>query len=394
MKKFAIKVLAVSLLFMGVGSVFQSVGAKMRSDDKALELVRMARIALGGDGALKQVTGMRITATTTETLEKDGQMEVRNGAASYVFDMNGRFKKSLRIGEGDGAAETKDIEVVLGKDKIDSVGGDTQGTGLVTVGEGDGKTKHIVITKVESADGVTKTEDGKVVFKDKDDVEHTIPADGERVMVFKSEDGKTVRMVNDEETVIDGNTSGGTWNSADGKVYTTSKVAMMHGKGGHGEMSRIALGLLLSPPAGADVSYKFIGEGEVDGFPSNIIGVELENTSFKLYLDRASNLPQMISYTAGGPMHVRVKQDGNETGEMKVMVVKGKDMVKVQPIEQTIRFSDFRAVDGVLLPFKWIESDNGKTRRTLDITNYEINPQGLADEFGGEKGVVIVKKSN
>ena len=77
-----------------------------------------------------------------------------------------------------------------------------------------------------------------------------------------------------------------------------------------GEMLRTTLGLLITAPEGIDVSYKYEGEGTVDGYPANIIFVEAPGTSFKLFLDASTNLPRMISYT--GHSAVFFKKSNNE----------------------------------------------------------------------------------
>ena len=51
MKRFVISILSIAVFFVGLGSLVEHVGAKFKSDEKALEIVRKARIAIGGDAA-------------------------------------------------------------------------------------------------------------------------------------------------------------------------------------------------------------------------------------------------------------------------------------------------------------------------------------------------------
>ena len=53
MKSFIVSVLCVSVFFIGLGSLVDKVGATFKSDEKALELVRKARQAIGGDNAVR-----------------------------------------------------------------------------------------------------------------------------------------------------------------------------------------------------------------------------------------------------------------------------------------------------------------------------------------------------
>ena len=61
MKRFVISVLSIAVFFVGLGTLCDQVAAKFKSDDKALEIVRKARTALGGDAALAEVRSMTIT---------------------------------------------------------------------------------------------------------------------------------------------------------------------------------------------------------------------------------------------------------------------------------------------------------------------------------------------
>src|SRR4029077_7499357 len=63
------------------------------------------------------------------------------------------------------------------------------------------------------------------------------------------------------------------------------------------ELFRWTLGLFLSPPVAMAVSYTFGGEVTAADRPCNLVIAETGGTSVKLYLDRSSNLPVMMSYT-------------------------------------------------------------------------------------------------
>ena len=72
MKKFAITILTVAVFFVGLGALVDNVGAKFKSDEKALDLVRKARVAIGGDAAITAVQSMRIVGQTTRTVKVNG----------------------------------------------------------------------------------------------------------------------------------------------------------------------------------------------------------------------------------------------------------------------------------------------------------------------------------
>ena len=60
--------------------------------------------------------------------------------------------------------------------------------------------------------------------------------------------------------------------------------------------------------------------------------------------------------------------------------------------EFTVKFSDYRTVNGVQLPFKWTQTVGGELDETFDVTNYEINPANIADKFKNQNVMVRMKK--
>ena len=79
MKRFIVTVFGAAIFFVGVGTIVDKVGAKFKSDEKALELVRQARKAIGGDTAIDAVQSMRIVGQTTKTFKMDGVARSESG---------------------------------------------------------------------------------------------------------------------------------------------------------------------------------------------------------------------------------------------------------------------------------------------------------------------------
>ncbi len=52
-----------------------------------------------------------------------------------------------------------------------------------------------------------------------------------------------------------------------------------------------------------------------------------------------------------------------------------------------VKFSDYRSVNGVQLPFKWTQTDE-----TFNVTSYEINPVNIGEKFQNQKVFVRTKK--
>jgi hypothetical protein len=177
--------------------------------------------------------------------------------------------------------------------------------------------------------------------------------------------------------------------TADGQEITVKKrvAEEHHAEMRHNELLRTLLGLLLSTPAGMDVSYTYGGEQQVDSRPCNVVVATVGGDSVKLYLDSSSNLPVMIAYTGTDMPHmikfekpVAPPADGS-----KDVIFFRNEGGPGQTAEFQVRFSDYRSVDGVQLPYKWVTTVNGAASETLDVSNYEVNPANIADAFGKQK---------
>jgi len=60
--------------------------------------------------------------------------------------------------------------------------------------------------------------------------------------------------------------------------------------------------------------------------------------------------------------------------------------------EFQVRFTDYRSVNGVQLPYHWTTSANGALDETFDVTNYEVNPANIAEKFQHEQLLLRTKK--
>lgn len=376
MKRFVISIVGASVFFLGLGGIVEHTGAKFKSDQKALELISRAREAIGGDASLRGVNSMTIAGTATQFSEKDGIPSANLGAVEINLEMPAKFSKTIKIGNPPDTAADGEMHK-----KIDVVVLNNEGDSTSAVPETEGADKNVF---------VIRKGDGDVEWKTSDDVEFR--SEGGKVLMRK-DDGSVVELPRDGKHKIivreSAESGDGVWNTEDGRKIVierdSSAFGGLHGRSG-GEMLRTTLGLLMTAPEGIDVSYKYEGEQTVDGYPANVIFVEAPGTSFKLFLDASTNLPRMISFTGHNAVFLR-KTHNEEISKEELIEMKMKAAI---PVEHQIRFSDFRSVDGLMLPYRWSESVGGRQTQIIDVSTYEINPPNIADKFGKEK--VFVRK--
>ena len=348
MKKLTALLLKFSLILSGVMILTNHVDATKRDVQSAMSLIEQARTAIGGDAALTQIQSLSMKGTSTRTFQVEGQAERQ---------INGEFELALM--QPDGLFRIEKLSV------------NHDGAEAAPPGDGAGVGKRVI--RIETAD--------KVVA----------PGSGEPV-------GEAHVRQNDE-------------------------------------LTRYMIGLLLTAPSKANVTYDYVGDGDVDGAKADVIAVSSQGGPvMRLYLDKSSHLPLMMSHqgfdippmiamhnTAGagdGERRVIIRKvpgepaaaagdvvferhgDGPQTaGSGQVMIFKQDGQAGAgqagngepqtfrialpgtKEAEIQTRFSDYRMVNGVLLPHQLTQTVNGKRTEVLTVTGYEINSPATAEKF-------------
>jgi hypothetical protein len=189
---------------------------------------------------------------------------------------------------------------------------------------------------------------------------------------------------------------------------------------GHGdELSRLLFGLLLKTSPGLNAIYNYAGEGSVDGTAADIVEASSDNGfAVKLYVDKNTHLPLMMSYRANKPVRFVMKREGaagavekdvmvfrhtlpegekisgnggnrivirkkDENGNVTETVKAGEEMPRIQleEAEFQVRFSDYRSVNGLMLPHRIAQTVNGEAGETMAIESYQVNAQNLSEKF-------------
>ncbi len=338
MKKFIISILCVAVFFIGLGGLIQETGARFKSDERSLGLIKQAQIAIGGETAVRNVKSMSIVGNVTKNFNFDGTTRTEQGELGINMQLPGQFSRMMKLRHEDSSMEGKTGEI-------------KKDVKVIVMNQGDGE-----VLKQIAPNG----QNGSVVIMRKGDGDKVLSGD-------KNTDGKVRRIV------------------------TEDNVDVVNGSGNfhQNDMFRTTLALLLTTPQGADAEFIYAGEGDVDGNACDIVEARNGNSTVKLFLDKSSHLPRMISYQAHKPMVFRVKKDEMKT-ESEVRVFERK-MDKPEMAEFQIRFSDYRAVNGVLLPHRWTQTIGGIADEMIDISSYEINPANIAEKFQNLPPKVMIR---
>lgn len=339
MKKFIISVLCVAVFFIGLGGLFNQVGARFKSDEKALTLIAQARQALGGEANINNVRSLTIVGRATKTFDFDGSPRTEQGDWELNLQLPNQLSKMLKL-RREGGAETGEHQEIVQKN-------------VIVINRGDGGSDKVIA----SPDG-----EKKVVMIKKGDGEPTIlSGDGATGEAHKIIVNKDVRFIGDGEN--------------------------FH----QNELFRTTLALLLTAPEGADVTYTYTGEGSVDGNSCEIVEAKTGASAIKLYLDKSSHLPRMMTYQGAKPMIFKFKkEDAAATGDKQEKVFV-RQLDAPETAEFQVKFSDYRSVSGVQMPYRWTQTIGGKDDETIDVTGYEVNPANIAEKFNKEPLKIMIR---
>ena len=379
MKRFITTTLGLSVFFVGLGAIVEKTTASFRSDEKAMEIIKKARIAIGGEAAITGVKSLVIKGQTTNTLAIDGADRVEQGETEIALQFPDKMMKNVRIGKaGDAAAAGEDVKTF---DVIINNG---------EAAPSNGEAKKFVIRKMDDSQ-IKEMEAGEAkVFVRKIDGESGEFVTDENATEVKTADGKKftiVRKAGDGEPKAEG-----------GNVMIERLRSPDHAPAHHNELLRTALALLVTAPEGMDVSYSYAGDSVVDGTSVSAVVASFGGANYKLYFDSSSFLPVAMSYVGHpGPVIVKLRKEGGDSSaKADVVTFNRKIAGPADGVETLVRFSDCRSTNGVQLPYKWTTSIGGKVTEVLDVTSYDVNPTNISERFDGQKVKVrsMVKARN
>lgn len=160
------------------------------------------------------------------------------------------------------------------------------------------------------------------------------------------------------------------------------------------EMARYLLALLLAPPADFPLEFAYVGEATADDGNADVVDATgPDGFAVRLFLDKQSHLPLMLSYRAPRPRVFTMTMQGGhggggkggkspeEAAKLAQEKLKADGAAKPEEVEMQWRFSDYRQVGGLTLPHRINAGPDGETTDELEIKSYAINPQFKAEKF-------------
>jgi hypothetical protein len=155
------------------------------------------------------------------------------------------------------------------------------------------------------------------------------------------------------------------------------------------EFARLSIGWLLTTLSSFPVEYSFAGEAESPEGKADALDVKgAGGFAIKLFLDQKSHRPLMITYNGKKPRMITRTISGGpgnppknpEDTEKRVKELEAEAM-KQPDVEYRVYLSDYREVNGVLIPHKLTRSIDNEVSEEMEITKVKINPQLKPEKF-------------
>ena len=412
MKRFIVATLSVAVFFFGLGALVEKTAAQFKSDPTALDLIQKARLAIGGDAAIASVESMRIVGRTTHNFDFDGQVRAESGEMEIALRFPNSMSRTFRIGNGaDGAEKQAFSFTMLDHASPEFAAGLAAGAGhsarAFTLRKADGSLESVDPATVEKILAERKVTVAATAGEAKDrtivlsrDGEVITAPEAVQVFMRKAEVEAAAAAGGSHRVIV--RTPEGTFKDTDGTMIIGSEGKELRALGAargaaplavagvrQNEMLRTTLALLLTAPQGTDVTYTYGGESVIEGTACNIVVATSGASSYKIYLSQSTSLPVAMSYSGSSAPRVMFKRDSGAGGTGV-----GSTTYKTAetPSEVMVTYSDFRSVNGVLLPHRWTQSSGNVVNETVDVMSYEINPANIGEKFQNPHVLVRTKK--
>jgi hypothetical protein len=153
------------------------------------------------------------------------------------------------------------------------------------------------------------------------------------------------------------------------------------------EFARNLFGFLLVAQPSLPLELSYAGEAEAEDGRADVIEVKgPDEFALRLFLDKKSHLPLMITYRGARPriavMNRQMQAGSREEAEQKAKEAeKHMESAPPQMADFQVFFSDYRSVEGLMLPHVVSQSVDGKTNEEWELKKFKINPSLKAEEF-------------
>jgi hypothetical protein len=150
------------------------------------------------------------------------------------------------------------------------------------------------------------------------------------------------------------------------------------------EITRVWLGLLLSAPTSAGVTFNYAGEAEAPDGKADVLEVKsASGSTSRLFLDQKTHRVLMLTYQGRRPRAVMVNASGPPSEEeMQKRIKEAEAQAAAQPlVEFQVRFSDYSEEGGIAFPHRVTKGVNDEVTEEWELTKFKLNPALKPEKF-------------
>jgi hypothetical protein len=159
------------------------------------------------------------------------------------------------------------------------------------------------------------------------------------------------------------------------------------------DFTRFTLAFLLTSPEAMPLEYSYGGEAEADEGKADVVDAKGPGSfAARLFLDRKTHRPLMLSYRGAAPRIVVQTQRGEGPPPDPNRDARGNaadghgpgELPPPQIVDIQMFLDDYRSVDGLMLPHHVSRSIDGKPNEEWTFKTIKLNPAFKPDTFSGK----------
>jgi hypothetical protein len=148
------------------------------------------------------------------------------------------------------------------------------------------------------------------------------------------------------------------------------------------ELARFVVAMLLASPSALPVDFTDAGEAEGPDGKADVLDVKgAGGFAAKLFLDKATHRPLMLSYRGASPRVIVQTQRVQGPPPPAQPNARADAPQPPEIVDITMFFDDYRSVDGVQLPHHVVRAVDGQTNEEWTFKTIKVNPSFKADAF-------------
>jgi hypothetical protein len=148
------------------------------------------------------------------------------------------------------------------------------------------------------------------------------------------------------------------------------------------ELTRLALLSLGAAPAGTTLTVRHGGEAEAPEGRAHLLDLSgPDDFAARLFVDVKTHLPLLVSFKGQFPRMQTVRARGKEDMARARAEAEAAAAPAAPEAEVRLFVSDFREVDGVMLPHRFLQEMDGGAREEWTVKKWRVNPDLAADTF-------------